>query len=158
MDAKGETTHEPRCEHDFNAEMQREVRYCRNCQRTEIQSLADLRWYPYISGSQIVELQEQADLAAGLRAWKDAVEDAAVVHWTLNDENANDPRKAVADLIAMVQRMDFDPAISEVAAKAELGMKLYEDVRQYDPARVLDNGFYDGLRRNHQPHHEGGEG
>lgn len=88
-------------------------------------------------------LQAQADLVAGLRAWKDAVEDAAVGYWTLNGENANDPRKAVADLIAIVQRMDFDPAISEVAAKAELLDEYVAQLISRCPACV------DGFVRNY---------
>ena len=52
-----------------------------------------------------------------LRAWKAAVEEAGVVNWTLTAENENDPRKAVAALLAMQSQQALDPAISREAAK-----------------------------------------
>lgn len=56
--------------------------------------------------------QKLKDELVVAKAWQEAVIDAAVVNWTLSTENANNPRKAIADLIAQVQREALDPAIS----------------------------------------------
>lgn len=53
---------------------------------------------------------------APLEAWKAAIEEAAVVNWTLTAENANDPRKAVRDLIACIMREALDPMVSQPAS------------------------------------------
>lgn len=52
-----------------------------------------------------------------LKEWKSAVEDAAIVNWTLNAENANNPRKAIADLIGCIMRESLDPMRSQPAAE-----------------------------------------
>lgn len=123
---------EARCDHDFNAPMRREVRYCRNCQRTEIQSLADLRWYPYISGSQINDLQAQADLAA-----KDADDWETLAMDRLGKLNAE------RDLAAGLR------------AKAELADKFWERVKD-SPAYAVDGAVsafqHDYRALNPQPH------
>ena len=55
-------------------------------------------------------------LAEALK-WREAVTDAAVISWTLSPENENDPRRAVADLLAMQSAQALDPAVSREAAE-----------------------------------------
>lgn len=63
------------------------------------------------------EVAHQLLLAVeSLRKWKDAITDAGVVNWTLSEENANDPQKAIADLLSMQWRQALDPAVSQEAA------------------------------------------
>lgn len=80
-----------------------------------------------------------------LRGWKNAVIDALVINWALADGHDDDPRKALADLIACEISMYNDPAISEPAdlqrqldeAKAEralLAASALELTRERDEA------------------------
>ena len=48
-------------------------------------------------------------------AWQDAVQDRLVNVHGLTDENANDPRKAIADLIRIETQIALDPAVSSDA-------------------------------------------
>jgi hypothetical protein len=57
----------------------------------------------------------EAELEEAKR-WKDAVDDAGVVHWTLTSETANDPRKAIGALLDTNAQWALDPAISSDAA------------------------------------------
>ena len=50
-----------------------------------------------------------------LKAWKDAVHEALVINWAFTAEHEDNPRKAVADLIAQEVRMALDPLISSDA-------------------------------------------
>lgn len=54
-----------------------------------------------------------------LQAWKDAVIDAAVVNWTFTKEHENNPRLAIAALLAQAQKEALDPVISKEAAEWE---------------------------------------
>lgn len=72
------------------------------------------------------------------RRWKEAVEDAAVVSWTLSEANENDPRKAINDLLCCAQDMALDPLVSETAKK-------WQD--QLASARTVIEGLADDLRR-----------
>ena len=76
-------------------------------------------------GQPIFALAPLIDAAAVLRAaleqeqaepkrneWQEALHDALTNVWALSAENQNDPRKAVADLIAAETRIALDPAVS----------------------------------------------
>ena len=54
-----------------------------------------------------------------LKPWKEAVLDAGVVHWTLDETNADDPAKLIRDTVALVIQQAADPAISEMAAEVK---------------------------------------
>ena len=47
--------------------------------------------------------------------WREAVHDALVILFELNEKNAEDPRQAVADLVAAEVRIALDPAVSSDA-------------------------------------------
>lgn len=76
------------------------------------------------------------DLAAA-QSWKEAVIDAAVVNWTLSSENATNPRQAIADLLAQVEREALDPAISQPAAKLHMRIQQLEDQLNKVHARLV---------------------
>ena len=62
-------------------------------------------------------------------AWQEAVQDRLVVVHGLTDENANDPRKAIADLIRAETQIALDPAVSSdahalIAAEREACAKV----------------------------------
>jgi DNA repair exonuclease SbcCD ATPase subunit len=64
-----------------------------------------------------VEAAEQrlAEVEAERDKWKDAVIDALVVDWCLNEETVNDPHKAIAALIEWNIKIHDDPAVSKSA-------------------------------------------
>ena len=76
----------------------------------------------------------EARLAEALK-WREAITDAAVVNWTLSAENENDPRRAVADLLAMQSAQALDPAVSKEAA--EWRDKLAEAARAREEAEKI---------------------
>jgi hypothetical protein len=60
-------------------------------------------------------------------AWKDAVIDAAVVDWVYKAEHEDNPRLAVADLLAHASMLALDPRVSsEAAALYKKSNKLRE--------------------------------
>ena len=58
----------------------------------------------------------QAEVAA-LAKWKEAVTEAAIVSWTLNDANEDNPKQCLADLIAWECKVALEPQVSGEAAK-----------------------------------------
>jgi hypothetical protein len=63
------------------------------------------------------KLMKALEQVQELQQWKDAITDAAVVNWTLSKENAEDPKRAINDLLCMAEQQALDPLISEPAAK-----------------------------------------
>lgn len=96
----------PNCGHDIDAHRQFNHRECDligcNCE-----------WQP----SDIVTAIRAQDAVriAELEKWKDAIVDAGVVNWTLSEENANDPRRAVGDLLTLQTQIALDPKVSQPA-------------------------------------------
>lgn len=66
----------------------------------------------YVPISRLAALERERDEAL---KWKAAVQNAAVVSWTLSAENENDPTKAVNDLLCWTQQVALDPAVSAEA-------------------------------------------
>lgn len=65
----------------------------------------------------LAELRQEHWLALSVNPWRDALTDAAICSWVLNDQNKDDPRKMIADLLAQERLEALDPAISEEASK-----------------------------------------
>ena len=65
----------------------------------------DRTWPSHTVRTLLNELAAVAAERDEARRWKEAVEDAAVVSWTLSEANENDPRKAINDLLCCVQDM-----------------------------------------------------
>lgn len=64
---------------------------------------------------------------ADAQQWKDAVQDALVVDWCLNDQTANDPKAALAALIEWNIQIAKDPLVCAEAAELK---RLAERVRR----------------------------
>ena len=79
--------------------------------------------------------------AQQLREFMEWLTDQQVVHWTLTEETANDPRKAVEALLQTYLNEINDPTISEVARKAAESDVLRERVRVLEEAlrKIADN-------------------
>lgn len=116
-------------------------------QKSAYEELA-LRWTA--DGKKIVTLESRLQAAEAERdefkRWRDAIDDAAVVNWTLTSENKDDPRKAINSLLVQAQKEALDPAISEPAEKlhAELARTRQELAEQIkvsheQSARANDN-------------------
>lgn len=75
--------------------------------------------------------------------WKQAILDAGVVHWTLTDENADDPEKLIQDTVQRIIMEAADPAISELAAKLQQaeGFKALADEVMGWGWHLRDNGY-----------------
>ena len=58
--------------------------------------------------------------------WEDAVIDALVVNWRLDEETSRDPRKAIAALMQCAREEALDPQISEEAKALHDKIKLLE--------------------------------
>lgn len=66
-----------------------------------------------------------------LHVWKEAVTDAAIVRWVYTEENENDPRKIINDLLYWEQKVALDPTVSEDAKKLHDRIKELEDDLKY---------------------------
>ena len=81
---------------------------------------------------EIIRMAREAKIECGLNPWQEAVQDRLVVVHGLTDENANDPRKAIADLIRIETQIALDPAVSSdahalIAAEREACAKVCDD-------------------------------
>lgn len=47
--------------------------------------------------------------------WKDAVLDALTINWSLTEENKNNPRLAISDLVRQEVELALDPTVSQAA-------------------------------------------
>ena len=83
----------------------------------------------YEDGAKPEELISRVEWLAETRttalAWKEAVIDALVIHWCLNKENRDDPRRAISDLLTINAAWALDERISKAAADLiQLGRDL----------------------------------
>lgn len=88
-----------------------------------------LRFHYGIRQELLEELAADYRDAQQFREFMGWLTDVQVVHWTLTEETANDPRKAVEALLQIYLNEINDPAISEVARKAADSDVLRERVR-----------------------------
>lgn len=86
--------------------------------------------------------------AQQLREFMEWLTDQQVVHWTLTEETANDPRKAVEALLQTYLNEINDPTISEVARKAAESDVLRERVRVLEEA-LRDRAYTLHVFANH---------
>lgn len=83
----------------------------------------------WVDGAAAVDMLN--DLHTAARVYREFMEwltDQQVVHWTLTEETADDPIKAVSALL-QTQLQEFeDPAISKTAAAARVGKEALERI------------------------------
>lgn len=100
----------------------------------EAEGIHALRVYPVLDA--IIADHTTAALVPGLLAWRDHITDEAVMYWCLTEENQNNPKQMLMDIIQTAIQWENDPAISESATKrAELVAGLLAALREMKRSR-----------------------
>lgn len=92
----------------------------------------------YRSADMLDAYADLLEAQPAIERWKQAVIDAAVVHWTLQKEHEDDPRAAIDALLRMAQKEALDPLISGSARAIERAAVE----RLVKKARAVVVGFY----------------
>jgi hypothetical protein len=88
-------------------------------------------------------LQDALNQLKEAQGWKEAVLDALVINHSLTINHERDPRKALADLIAIECKMALDPSISVEAGQGNFELFGYSYRHDFEHDNGIDKNYQD---------------